>query len=111
WVSLTRSGGHERAAMVSYWMNSLQGLPGAVDVIVTMNPPPSLDQDTILDETHFSHPRYDRAALDAQEALPTINGHAGTWYCGAWTGNGFHEDGLASAVTVARAFGVIPPWI
>ena len=111
WVSLTRSGGHERAAMVSYWMNSLQGLPGAVVVIVTMNPPPSLDQDTILDETHFSHPRYDRAALDAQEALPTINGHAGTWYCGAWTGNGFHEDGLASAVTVARAFGVIPPWI
>jgi len=111
WVALTRTAGDGGQATVSYWMNSLQGLPGSRAVIATLNPPPSLDPGSILDEITFSHPQYDRAALDAQAALPTINGRAGTWYCGAWTGNGFHEDGLASAVAVARQLDVTPPWM
>ncbi len=111
WVALTTTGQASRPPTVSYWMNSLQGLPASLDVIATLNPPPDLDPACILDETTFTHPRYDQAALDALAELASINGRAGTFYCGAWTGNGFHEDGLASAVDIAAQFGIAPAWM
>jgi predicted NAD/FAD-binding protein len=48
--------------------------------------------------------------MRAQEALPGIQGQNRAWFCGAWTGYGFHEDGLKSALRVAAALGVSPPW-
>ena len=56
------------------------------------------------------HPIFDRAAIDAQHELPAIQGKRHTWFCGAWTGYGFHEDGLKSALSVANALGVQAPW-
>ena len=53
---------------------------------------------------------FDQGAIDAQAALPAIQGNNRSWFAGAWTGYGFHEDGLKSAVAVAEAMGVEVPW-
>jgi predicted NAD/FAD-binding protein len=53
---------------------------------------------------------FDQPAIDAQAALPGIQGRRNTWFCGAYSRYGFHEDGLLSAVTVARAMGAAPAW-
>ena len=110
WVYLATSHGNEDQASVTYWMNSLQGIRRDTPLFATLNPPKPIDDATILDEHAFDHPQYDFDAMAAQAALPSIQGVTGTWYCGAWTGTGFHEDGLASAVAVARRLGVQPPW-
>ncbi len=110
WVYLASARPDEDRASVTYWMNSLQGLPRETMLFATLNPPASLDDRAVLDEHAFEHPQYDHDAIAAQAALPSIQGRAGAWYCGAWTGNGFHEDGLASAVRVAHRLGVTPPW-
>ena len=65
----------------------------------------------MLGECEFSHPVFDAHAIAAQGLLESIQGRRRTWYCGAWTGNGFHEDGLRSAIVVARALGVEVPWL
>ena len=110
WVYLARSGPGEDRASVTYWMNSLQGIPQDAPLFATLNPSMPIDEARILDEHPFDHPRYDFGTVAAQAALSSIQGKGGAWYCGAWTGTGFHEDGLASAVAVARHLGVSPPW-
>ena len=110
WVYLAKSRPDEDQASVTYWMNSLQGIPHDTPLFATLNPSIPVDETLILDEHAFEHPQYDFGAITAQGELPSIQGQANTWYCGAWTGTGFHEDGLASAVGVARSLGVSPPW-
>ncbi|MEL7026616.1 MAG: FAD-dependent oxidoreductase, partial [Pseudomonadota bacterium] len=88
---------------LTYWMNSLQPIPHSDPMFVTLNPSQSIRQELIYDETTFSHPLYDLDMLAAQEAIRSINGNLNTWFCGAWMRNGFHEDGLQSALDVARA--------
>ncbi len=110
WVYLAKSQADEDQASVTYWMNSLQGISHDVPLFATLNPSMPVDEASILDEHAFDHPQYDFGAIAAQSELPCIQGQANTWYCGAWTGMGFHEDGLASAVAVARALGVSVPW-
>ncbi len=110
WVYLAASQGDEDQASVTYWMNALQGIPHDTPLFATLNPSMPIDDARILDEHAFDHPQYDFGAIAAQAALPSIQGVTDTWYCGAWTGTGFHEDGLASAVAVARRMGVQPPW-
>jgi len=65
-----------------------------------------IDPATILHRVEFEHPRFDLGALAAQARLPELAGRRRTAYAGAYHGNGFHEDGLASGVAAARAFGV-----
>ena len=110
WVYLARSRADECQASVTYWMNSLQDIPDDALVFATLNPSTRIDDARILDEHVFEHPQYDAGAFAAQAELPSIQGRANTWHCGAWTGMGFHEDGLASAMQVARSLGVPPPW-
>ena len=110
WVYLARLNADEEQASVTYWMNSLQGIPKKTPLFATLNPSMPIDESCILDEHVFEHPQYDFDTIDAQAALPSIQGEASTWYCGAWTGTGFHEDGLASAVAVAHRLGGAPPW-
>ena len=110
WVYLADSGCREERAAVTYWMNSLQGIANETPLFATLNPPGPIRESLILDEHRFDHPQFDARAIAAQAQLPAIQGRAETWYCGAWTGMGFHEDGLASAVRVAEQFGVSPPW-
>jgi len=95
---------------LTYWMNSLQPIPQDDPLFVTLNPAGPIREDLIHDVTIFHHPVYDRGALDAQAALRGLQGLRNTWFCGAYMKNGFHEDGLASAVDVVEAMGAVPAW-
>ena len=110
WVYLASPHPGEDRASVTYWLNSLQGIANDTPLFATLNPQIPIDDSRILDEHRFDHPQFDSNAIAAQAQLPSIQGRSCTWYCGAWTGMGFHEDGLASAVRVARQLGVSPPW-
>lgn len=95
---------------VTYWMNRLQDLRADQNFFVTLNPPTDIPDERIFDETSFAHPQFDRAALDAQADLPTVQGRNGLWFCGAYARYGFHEDGLASGLDVAAGLGAVPAW-
>ncbi len=94
---------------VTYWMNKLQSLPGD-DVFVSLNPDREIDPAKVVDRHVFRHPVFSREAVAAQAEIPSIQGRRSLWFCGAWQRNGFHEDGLWSAVRVAEAKGVPIPW-
>ncbi|MES2264705.1 MAG: FAD-dependent oxidoreductase [Pseudomonadota bacterium] len=100
----------QRPVCVSYWLNQLQALPFATPVIVTLNPytPPAVG--TLLARFEYDHPIVDQATVRAQQQLAQIQGKDGVWYAGAWTGYGFHEDGLKSALRIAAAFDAAPAW-
>jgi len=95
---------------VTYWMNRLQSLDPSCPLYVTLNPDRPFAPGTELRRFTYDHPIFDAAATQAQGQLPGIQGIANLWYCGSYCGYGFHEDGLASAIAVARALGVAPPW-
>ncbi|WP_216864030.1 NAD(P)/FAD-dependent oxidoreductase [Polynucleobacter sp. MWH-Berg-3C6] len=91
---------------VNYLINRLQPLPekfNNTQIIVSLNPATEPDPKLIHQEIHYSHPVFDMSAIQAQKELPLIQGMASIWYCGAWTGFGFHEDGLRSGELVAEA--------
>ncbi len=91
---------------VNYLINRLQPLPKQlqnIQIIVSLNPSTEPDQKLIHQEIHYSHPVFDQTAIQAQKELPLIQGTSSIWYCGAWTGFGFHEDGLRSGELVAEA--------
>ncbi len=99
-----------RQVAVTYWMNSLQALPTDDPLFVTLNPFDEIPEDKVIASIDYEHPVFDESAVSAQSRLPEIQGMGGVWYCGSYCGYGFHEDGLASAVAVARALGVAAPW-
>jgi predicted NAD/FAD-binding protein len=86
-----------------YWLNRLQPLPTQHTVIESLNPVRDINPKLILDEFHYSHPIFDLKAIQAQQRLPTIQGLQHTWFCGAWGGYGFHEDGFKSGQAAANA--------
>ena len=91
---------------VNYLINRLQPLPEKLQntqIIVSLNPSIEPDSELIHQEIHYSHPVFDMSAIQAQKELPLIQGTSSIWYCGAWTGFGFHEDGLRSGELVAEA--------
>lgn len=114
WASWNHLGERARpdaACAVTYWMNLLQDLPRQRPFFVTLNPPGRLRAETILREEVYEHPIFDRAALAAQEHLWSLQGARRSWFCGAYFGSGFHEDGLQSGLAVAEALGdVRRPW-
>lgn len=99
-----------RPVSVSYLINKLQPLPCRVPMIVTLNPVHEPRADRVIRRIDYSHPVFDVAAIEAQRRLPALQGRRRTWFCGAWTGYGFHEDGLRSGLAVASALGVRAPW-
>ncbi|MEO1238813.1 MAG: FAD-dependent oxidoreductase [Pseudomonadota bacterium] len=94
---------------LSYWMNSLQPIPQDDPMFVTLNATQHIREECIYDEATFSHPLYDLDMLAAQDMIRAINGSHNTWFCGAWMRNGFHEDGLQSALDVARLIAARSP--
>jgi predicted NAD/FAD-binding protein len=99
-----------RPVSVSYLINKLQPLPVEEPIIVTLNPVHEPRADRVIRRIDYAHPVFDLAAIDAQRRLSAIQGRRRTWFCGAWTGYGFHEDGLGSGLAVANALGVTAPW-
>ncbi|HPD91125.1 MAG: FAD-dependent oxidoreductase [Rhodobacter sp.] len=108
WVYRAEQVGQERTVGVTYWMNRLQSIPDDDPLFVTLNPQTPVREDLIHDEVVFDHPVFDRAAMAAQQRIAARNGDNHTWFAGAWLRHGFHEDGFASAVRVARALGSMP---
>ena len=103
WCYVEPTGKRPEKIALSYWMNLLQAIPQDDPLFVTLNGQAPIREDLIHDVTTFWHPVFDRGTLAAQEKLRHMNGARGTWFCGAWMRNGFHEDGFASAVDVAEA--------
>lgn len=95
---------------ITYWMNLLQTLDEACPLFVTLNPAQPPAPELTHNVHHFTHPIFDQAAIDAQSAIPSINGKNRIWWCGAWQRYGFHEDGIHSAMNVVRAMGTTIPW-
>lgn len=94
-----------QACTVSYCMNLLQSLDSPEPFVVTLNRSDRIDPTRILARMRYQHPVYTHASVAAQARRGEINGRRRTWYCGAYWGFGFHEDGLRSGVEVARALG------
>jgi len=105
-----REAGETRDVTVSYWMNRLQNIDRSKPVFVTLNPFQAPHEDRTFAKYVYDHPQFDARALAAKNRLEEIQGVNNTWYCGAWRGHGFHEDGLASGLDVARALGARLPW-
>jgi uncharacterized protein len=94
---------------VTYWMNSLQNIPVETPLFVTLNP--ARTPRRIWHTETYEHPLFDSAAIRAQRQLWSLQGQHNTWYCGAYFGAGFHEDGLQAGLAVAEAIGgVRRPW-
>ena len=97
------SGGDAPQVCLHYLLNRLQPLPWTQPVIVSLNPVRPIDPAAVLGTYEYAHPVFDEAALAAQAQLGAIQGAQRTWYAGAWTGYGFHEDGLRSGLAAASA--------
>jgi predicted NAD/FAD-binding protein len=113
WASWNFIGGADRDAppCVTYWMNNLQNLPTREQVFITLNPVRAPRPDSIVHSQVYEHPLFDVAAMQAQRRLWSIQGTRNTWFCGAWFGAGFHEDGVQAGLAVAEALGrVRRPW-
>lgn len=99
-----------RPVCVSYLINRLQSLPFPEPVVVTLNPIREPDPRHRIACFEYEHPLLDASALAAQAGLGRLQGKRRSWFAGAWTGYGFHEDGLRSALAVASGFGMRPRW-
>jgi predicted NAD/FAD-binding protein len=95
--------GAEPRVCVHYLINQLQPLPFATPVIVSLNPIDAPAREHVLAEFDYSHPVFDSGAIVAQARLDNIQGRDNVWFAGAWTGYGFHEDGLKSGLKVAQS--------
>lgn len=91
---------------VTYNLTRLQSLGTRRQFLLTLNGDDAVDPRTILHRQSYSHPVFDAASLEAQGRRGEINGRRRTWYCGAYWGYGFHEDGVRSAAAVCDALGV-----
>ncbi|MBK6286623.1 MAG: FAD-dependent oxidoreductase [Gammaproteobacteria bacterium] len=105
WNYRVRAGAGE-LPVLSYDMNILQKLDADTTFCVTLNDTSAIDPARILGRYNYSHPVFSVNGIRAQARWAEINGTRRTWFCGAWWGNGFHEDGVTSALRVAHALGV-----
>ncbi|MFM7483726.1 MAG: NAD(P)/FAD-dependent oxidoreductase [Burkholderiaceae bacterium] len=101
------AGPGEPNVCVHYLLNKLQPLPVKATVIVSLNPIHAPDPGKVLASFDYAHPVFDGPAVDAQRKLRALQGQRNTWFAGAWTGYGFHEDGLKSGLSVAAAIAAL----
>jgi len=106
WNYLGRRGIEEEPSLcVTYWMNRLQSIPDATPLFVTLNPIHQFRLDNTITTETYEHPLFDRQAIRAQRQLWQLQGQRNTWFCGAYFGSGFHEDGIQAGLAVAEALG------
>lgn len=99
-----------QAVAVTYWMNTLQNIDKNYPLFVSLNPDLRPDPSKVFGTYTYAHPQFNAAALSAQAQLDDIQGQNRTWFCGAWCGYGFHEDGLKAGLSVAKRLGATLPW-
>ncbi len=100
-------GGAEPDVFVTYLLNKLQPLPFRTPVFVSLNPLAEPEPSRVIAEFAYAHPIFDAAAAAAQRRLPDVQGRRRVWLAGAWTGYGFHEDGLKSGLAVAAGIAAL----
>ena len=109
WASWNYIGTGETVAdkrlCVTYWMNLLQSLPTRTPVLLTLNPVKAISPEKIVRTFEYDHPIFDSAAIEAQPHLWDLQGEQNTWFCGAYFGSGFHEDGIQAGLAVAEMLG------
>ncbi|WP_219214450.1 NAD(P)/FAD-dependent oxidoreductase [Variovorax boronicumulans] len=99
------------APCVTYWMNRLQAIPEQTPMFLTLNPTLEPRSEHLIRSEIYEHPIFDMKAIRAQDELWSLQGRRRTWFCGAYFGSGFHEDGLQAGLAVAEALGgVRRPW-
>ena len=103
-------GGTEATVSVTYWMNALQGIDPAQNYFVSLNPLQEPSRSSTYASFDYDHPVFDARAVDMQSEIGSIQGCRRTWFCGAYCGYGFHEDGLSAGLAVAEALGAQRPW-
>ena len=96
------NGRESSGVCLHYLLNLLQPLPFTQPVLVSLNPSREIERKHIMGEYDYMHPVFDLAAIRAQKELPALQGLNNRFFCGAWTGYGFHEDGLKSGLQAAR---------
>ncbi len=89
---------------VTYWLNNLQNLKCDNNYFLTLNPIYAPDKINIIKKIDFAHPYFNTETLKLQNSLKTLQGRKRTWYCGAYFGYGFHEDGLKSSIDLIKNF-------
>jgi len=94
-------GADDPQVSVTYLLNKLQPLPFRTPLLLSLNPLTEPAPESMIAEFDYMHPIFDQAAIDAQQGLAEIQGRRQVWFAGAWTGYGFHEDGLSSGLAVA----------
>jgi len=109
WPSWTSKKLHTGTEL-SYYMNNLQHKDEQYPLIVTLNPSTSIAKEDILYKTIYEHPIFNLKTAHAQKNLDSIQGVDNIFFAGAWTRHGFHEDGLLSAINIAKKLGVTIPW-
>ena len=102
WNYLSSDGAEPNVA-VTYLLNKLQPLPFKTPVFVSLNPLEEPRPDSVIATFDYAHPVFDGTAIGAQRRLSEVQGRRRVWLAGAWTGYGFHEDGLKSGLAVAEA--------
>lgn len=105
-----RADASDEPVSLTYLLNKLQPLPFGKPVMVTLNPLDEPRPETVYAEFAYDHPAFHESSDEAKRRVPGLQGRQHTWYAGAWTRYGFHEDGLLSALNVARGLGVEAPW-
>jgi predicted NAD/FAD-binding protein len=95
--------GDEGRPLITYYLNRLQSLDSEQDWCLTLNG--DVPDEHVIDRGSFQHPLFTAETLAAQRLLPSLGGVRRTWFAGAYHGNGFHEDGLASGVLAAASIG------
>lgn len=111
WNYLERPGVGGNQLCVTYWMNRLQPIVTNTQMFVTLNPSQPPAPHLSYHREHYRHPVFDKAAIEAQKRLWTLQGAKNTWFCGSYFGAGFHEDGLQSGLAVAEQLGGLRrPW-
>ncbi|PSL21631.1 NAD(P)/FAD-dependent oxidoreductase [Shimia abyssi] len=108
WVYKADTTRPEPAIGVTYWMNRLQNIPETDPLFISLNPSDPIPDEMIYDHNTFRHPVFDTATTTSQNALRDLQGQNNTWFAGAYTRHGFHEDGFASAVRIARQLDATP---
>ena len=100
WNSISKG----RKTCVTYWLNNLQNLNSDDNFFLTLNPIYEIDKANIIKKVNFTHPYFNKETFKLQNSLKSLQGKKRTWYCGAYFGYGFHEDGLKSSINLIENF-------
>ena len=100
WNSISQ----EKQTCVTYWLNKLQNLKCETNYFLTLNPICKIPESKIIKKVNFTHPYFNSETLIYQKELNSLQGKKKTWYCGAYFGYGFHEDGIKSAINLKKNF-------